>query len=188
MYTLTRAQVAELLKISTRSVDRYIKSGKLRAKKEGKIVYVNKNDVQNIQGGNTQKPHIIINSQRTQTPNPTQTRTVAQPRQDTEALSTIYKDMRNEIRQKDALIQGLSIKLGRSEEIAKNSVSLIDFKRSQFLLEESKEHLAEESQGLKQKTKDLEKELKYEKSSNKLLMIFVIALLIIAAYIWYTKI
>jgi predicted site-specific integrase-resolvase len=34
MYKYTRQEVAELLKISTRSVDRYVKSGKLRVKKE----------------------------------------------------------------------------------------------------------------------------------------------------------
>jgi excisionase family DNA binding protein len=40
MYKYTRQEAAEMLNISTRSVDRYIKSGKLRSKKEGKIVFV----------------------------------------------------------------------------------------------------------------------------------------------------
>jgi excisionase family DNA binding protein len=40
MYKYTRQEAADMLGISTRSVDRYIKSGKLRSKKDGKIVYV----------------------------------------------------------------------------------------------------------------------------------------------------
>ena len=48
MYTYTRQDVAELLWISTRSVDRYIKDWKLRSKKEWKIVYVNNEDVKNL--------------------------------------------------------------------------------------------------------------------------------------------
>jgi excisionase family DNA binding protein len=40
MYKYTRQEAAELLGISTRSVDRYIKAGKLRSKKDGKIVYL----------------------------------------------------------------------------------------------------------------------------------------------------
>ena len=48
MYTYTRQDVAELLWISTRSVDRYIKAWKLRSKKEWKIVYVNNEDVKNL--------------------------------------------------------------------------------------------------------------------------------------------
>jgi DNA-binding CsgD family transcriptional regulator len=34
MYKYTRQEVADLLKISTRTVDRYVVSGKFRAKKE----------------------------------------------------------------------------------------------------------------------------------------------------------
>jgi len=40
MYKYTRQEAAKKLKISTRSVDRYIKAGKLRSQKDGKIVYV----------------------------------------------------------------------------------------------------------------------------------------------------
>ena len=40
MYTYTRQDAADFLWISTRSIDRYIKSGKLRSKKEWKIVYL----------------------------------------------------------------------------------------------------------------------------------------------------
>jgi|TARA_Y100001960_G_C14570249_1_gene775477 excisionase family DNA binding protein len=46
MYKYTRQEVAEKLNISTRSVDRYIKAGKLRAKKDGKVVYVKGSDVE----------------------------------------------------------------------------------------------------------------------------------------------
>ena len=48
MYTLTRQNTADKLDISTRSVDRYIKSGKLRSKKEGKIIYIHARDVANL--------------------------------------------------------------------------------------------------------------------------------------------
>jgi excisionase family DNA binding protein len=34
MYKLTRKEAADLLNISTRSIDRYIKSGKIRTKKD----------------------------------------------------------------------------------------------------------------------------------------------------------
>ena len=40
LYTLTRQEASDTLNISTRSTDRYIKSGKLRSEKRGKIVYV----------------------------------------------------------------------------------------------------------------------------------------------------
>ena len=45
MYKLTRKEAAELLNISTRSIDRYIKSGKIRTKKDWKVVCVNDEDI-----------------------------------------------------------------------------------------------------------------------------------------------
>lgn len=58
------------------------------------------------------------------------------------SLSHIYADLRKEIEKKDELLQNLAVRVGRAEEIAKNSISINDFKKSQFLLEESKSVLA----------------------------------------------
>jgi hypothetical protein len=41
------------------------------------------------------------------------------------------------------------VKLGKYEEVVKNSVSLIEFKKSQFLLDESKTYLTKEVEELK---------------------------------------
>ena len=59
MYTYTRQDAADLLWISTRSIDRYIKSGKLRSKKEWKIVYVNDDDIKNLSWWQDSKQEII---------------------------------------------------------------------------------------------------------------------------------
>jgi hypothetical protein len=59
-------------------------------------------------------------------------------RNDSIALEKIYADLRAEIQKKDTLIQTLSVQLGEATEIAKNSISLVEYKKSQFLLEESK--------------------------------------------------
>jgi len=51
-----RQEAADLLGISVRSVDRYIKSGKIRSEKKWKSVYVNDNDIKNIQTNSDSKP------------------------------------------------------------------------------------------------------------------------------------
>lgn len=150
MYNITRQEAAEKLSISTRSVDRYIKAGKLRSQKEGKIIYIHSSDVDNMMGGNEEKkPEVIIPSEKksyaqasssdssSQTQREPQSNAVMDA-QSRATLEKIYIDLRSELKQKDQTIQDLSIKLGQAQEIAKNSVSLIEFKKSQFLLEESK--------------------------------------------------
>ena len=206
MYTYTRQDVAELLWISTRSVDRYIKAWKLRSKKEWKIVYVNNEDVKNLWWTWEVKHEIIDKKEYEESKKEKQQQEeknieVVEKKElpkskeievktnfKTYPLDEVYYDLRNEIKQKDEVIQDLSIKLWRAEEIVKNSVSMIDFKRSQMLLEDSKTHLGSSISDLKTKNEDLEKKLKYEKTTNWILIITVIVLLTIAWAVWFMNI
>jgi len=203
MYTYTRQDVAELLWISTRSVDRYIKAWKLRAKKEWKIVYVNNEDVKNLWWTGEVKHEIIDKKEYEESKKEKQKENIevvekkelpkskeieVKTNFKTYPLDEVYYDLRNEIKQKDEVIQDLSIKLWRAEEIVKNSVSMIDFKRSQMLLEDSKTHLGSAISDLKTKNEDLEKKLKYEKTTNWILIITVIVLLTIAWAVWFMNI
>jgi hypothetical protein len=103
-------------------------------------------------------------------------------------LEKIYLDMKQDIKVKDRAIQDLSIQLGQAQEIAKNSVSLIEYKKSQFLLEESKGHLAGENTGLKEQTRELSTQLKYEKTSNYILIAFCVILVVSLGVLWFLKI
>ncbi|MGB2110759.1 MAG: hypothetical protein ACPHY8_02300 [Patescibacteria group bacterium] len=103
-------------------------------------------------------------------------------------LENIYSDLKKEIKYKDETIQELSQKLGRAEEMVKNSVSVIEFKKSQFLLEESKGHMNKEVDEIKKEKKKLQSELKYEKTTNLILIVFVVVLLAVAATIWFLSV
>jgi len=194
MYTLTRQQTAEILGISTRSVDRYVKSGKLRSKKEWKIIYIHESDVSNISGSSpASNPQVIVQEKKTSYTQEKRngaeaSSTAVMDAQSRATLEKIYLDLRGEIQTKDKAIQDLSIKLGQAQEIAKNSVSLIEFKKSQFLLEESKWHLAGELTDLKNKEESLREQLKYEKSTNYILIAFCLLLVISVWVLWFIKI
>lgn len=96
--------------------------------------------------------------------------------------------MKQDIKSKDRAIQDLSIQLGQAQEIAKNSVSLIEYKKSQFLLEESKGHLAGENTGLKEQTRELGIKLKEEKTTNYILIAFCTILVVSLGILWFLKI
>ena len=190
-YNLTRQDVAQTLNISTRSVDRYIKSWKLRSQKKWKVVFVNESDVENLKSG-VNKNHEVIVPKKKQNINDKdiekRSSIKAQDSIKNDTLDMIYKDLRDEIKSKDEIIQQISIRLWRAEEIAKNSVSLVEFKKSQFLLEERKWYLNNEAQKFKKQKEDIEKNLKYEKTTNLVLIIFMIILLIFSAILWFIKI
>lgn len=188
MYNLTRQEVAEKLNISTRSVDRYIKSWKLRAKKKWKVVYINDNDVENINGDSKQNWEVIMPGENKQNSPENNKEVIINNKSMTWWLTEIYKDLREEIQKKDQIIQELATKVWRSEEVLKNSVSLIDFKKSQFLLEESKWHLNNKATELQKNNEKLIEDLKHEKTTNIILIIFTLALLIISWALWFIKI
>jgi len=188
MYTITRQDAAQMLWVSTRSVDRYIKAWKLRSKKEGKIIYIHSKDIENISGeSNDSKAEVIIPQDKTKSYSESkshfqQARTTSSEVMDAQSRATlekIYLDLRWEIQTKDKAIQDLSIRLGQAQEIAKNSVSLVEFKKSQFLLEESKGHIAHENSALKDQADELTQKLKYEKTTNLILLWTVVFWVII---------
>jgi len=187
MYLASRQEVANKLNISTRSVDRYMKAWKLRAKKEWKVVYVKWSDVENLIWNGERKQEVIVEQKGVN--NIESQKIVARNDENVSwTLWYIYKDLKAEIEKKDQLIQSLAMRVWKAEEVAKNSVSLLDFKKSQYLLEESKEGLNKEVEDLEKEKERLAWELKYEKNSNIMLIIFVIILLFVAWTIWFMKI
>ncbi|NDK08558.1 excisionase family DNA-binding protein [Candidatus Gracilibacteria bacterium] len=191
MYKLTRKEAADLLNISTRSVDRYIKSGKIRTKKDGKVVCVNEEDISRLKNNGDSIQEVILPSKKENNTNNDSDFVTDYIPSDSKSLSVldnIYDDLKKEIIKKDSVIQDLSIKLGRAEEMAKNSISLIEFKKSQFLLEEGKEFLSQEITDLKTEKNRLLKDLNYEKSTNSILMIFILVLITLGIIIWFANI
>jgi len=187
MYNLTRQEVAEKLSISTRSVDRYVKSWKLRSKKIWKIVYINDSDVNNLDNPKNKTWEVITPSNSNNEKKENNSSEIV-TNNESWVLNEIYKDLKSEIEKKDAIIQELSMRVWKSEEIAKNSMSLMDFKKSQFLLEESKWHLNNKVSNLEKDNENLQEDLKHEKNTNIILIIFTFILLIISWILWFIKI
>lgn len=190
MYKYTRQEVAEKLNISTRSVDRYIKAWKLRAKKDGKVVYVKGSDVEALLWGTSIKQEVIVPKTETKSIHveSSESKSVSIPSEVNQTLDNIYGDLRTQIQEKDWKIQELSVKLGKYEEVVKNSVSLIEFKKSQFLLDESKTYLTNEVEDLKIEKERLGGELRSEKKTNLILVVFVVILIAVSAAIMYVNI
>ena len=174
-------------------MDRYIKSWKLRSKKEWKVVYINTDDIENLIWNWDYKQEVIVEKKvinnTTDNIKSMETNDISKSNESLSGtLSTIYKDLKEEIQKKDQLIQTLAMRVWKAEEVANSSMSLIDFKKSQYLLEESKENISKELSQLWKEKEILTKELKYEKTTNILLIIFVIILLAISITIWFMKI
>lgn len=207
MYKHTRQEAADLLQVSTRTIDRYVESGKLRAKKDWKVVYINTADLENLSWAWTQKQEIIIEKkipEKKQEHKTPEVKKEAKVKEEIEIKETtavaelstkkpttldwVYMDLKSEIREKDKIITELSIRLWQAEEIAKNSVSLIDYKKSQFLLETSRSNLNQNIIDLESDKDELEKELSYQKTNNIIMLLALVFLFAVAWTIFFLKV
>lgn len=80
MYQVTREEASSMLNLSTRSIDRYIRSGKLRSKKEGKIVYIHQEDIDNFLGKGPAKIEILNHASTAHIHEPVESVEIAYPR------------------------------------------------------------------------------------------------------------
>lgn len=179
MYTITRDQAAEILNISTRSIDRYIKSWKIRAIKEGKIVFIHSQDIDNLSWNVSQNQEIILPNQI-----PQKTQEVER----NEDTLTIFWYLQEDLAKKDEEIKSLHKQIGQMEEVLKNSISLIEFKKNQFLLEDSKNALHSEVEVLKKEILLQKNFLKEEKKLTYILLWISSLLFLLLFVIWFVKI
>jgi excisionase family DNA binding protein len=194
VYNINRQEAADILWISTRSIDRYVKSWKIRSKKDWKIVLVNSDDV-NILNSSSKVIHKVILSENDSINTEIKTNSInshiVKKDEYEKVLSTfekMYSGFREEVKQKDEKIQELSIRVWKAEQEKSNSIDLMEYKKVQFLSEQSKSELSsklEKEISLNRKTID---ELKYEKNTNKLLIVFIVVLFVISGFIFFVNI
>ncbi len=185
MYTTTREEAALKLWLSTRSIDRYIRNWKLRSQKVWKIVYINEEDIENFINGDSKKQVILTQENMNIEP---QTHSLKKENDSWKDFVQIFSMLKEEIDKKDNEIKDLTFKIGKMEEVVKSSISVIEFKKNQYLLEESKKSMAT---SLEEATKQLEEkkvELKQERKNNFILLSLILILFIALIIVWVVSI
>ena len=197
MYNINRQEASEILWVSTRSIDRYIKSWKIRAKKNWKIILLKDSDINALSWTTTVKHKVIISSENKTSNNSDleireeSSKGLVKKAEYEKVLATfenMFSSFREEIKNKDSKIEELSIKLWRAEEQKSNSIDMMEYKKVQFLSEEAKKSLSNTLEKEKSEKEKINKELKYEKTTNKLLIIFIVILFIISGVIFFMNI
>ena len=185
MYNLTRQDASILLNMSTRNLDRYIKSGKIRIQKKWKVIYLNSDDVDKIQNKWKNNQEVIISKKSSFVSLEKESQAIEVKN---ESTNFIYTDLKKLLIEKDKKIEDLTYALWKIEENLKNSITMIEFKKSQFLLEQSRESLEKDLEIEKNKSKDLEEKLLKENKINLVLISASIIIFILLVVIWFAKV
>lgn len=189
-YSVDREKAATLLGVSTRSIDRYIKSNKIRSRKLGKKLYLHDEDIERLRSGGIQEDFVIMtgdsNSYADNQDEAVVTlhSTSKHTMRDMVNYRDLYDQANEKIAVKDKMIQELSYRLGQSETELKNTISLSEYKKATFLLESAKSQWEEEKSHMIEKVSFLENSLKREHILVKTLVITLMVTFVVSVCLW----
>lgn len=199
-FTLDRYAAAENLAISTRTLDRYVKAGKLRSKKVGKKVFVHDGDLEILKN---ELGREVDDSARQE-----DVEFVSPKAEDGEIVffddvkkdtgfrrkpvlvdyQDLFEDAQKRIDEKDRVIRELSYRVGQAEAELKNSVSMIEFKKTSYLLEAAKTKGDEEKANAMREVEAVTKRLESEKNITAILAFALAILLLGFLGMWFATI
>lgn len=182
-FILDRNEAAERLWVSTRTIDRYIQSNRIRTRREGKKILLDEGDVEAIRlevpASESADDYVVVLNEepldsshkdevslaKISEKNPDMTLAIAE-------FSRIYDDAQNLLEKKEEKIQELSYKLWQAETELQNSVNASEYRRTAHLLEMTKAKIDEDAKKFDDKIGTLEKEVQKKNS-------FIIGLVIL---------
>lgn len=181
-YSITRQNAAKILNVSTRTVDRYVKNGKLSYKKIANKVLLAKEEVQELQnefGALRQELNTEIISSNTTT-----NTNVAIPSQLEEAIDEkidkfflIFKEKDKMIEEKNKIIFMLQQRIAEVETKLQHMVALPDYNKE-------KQGMLIEKEKLEWKVQELRGVVKTEKTKNLVFIWFALIFIAIAIFLF----
>ncbi len=170
-FTLDRVDAAKRLGVSTRTIDRYIQAGRIRTRRIGKKMFLEEDDVEEVRlsdPSRREEDYIVIMDEKaddTEIPlegeiiDGSNRQVVSHQNQMFPEFLRLYDEVVANIAKKDEIIQDLSYRLGKSETELKNSIPLVEYKKTSFLLESAKSKSDSDAETLSTKVQVLEKEI-----------------------------
>jgi len=174
----SRSQAADLLGISTRTLDRYLKAKKIKSKEIKGHVRIYQTELEKLAEEIGKK---IITEENIITPVQKQAKSKEIISHSIHGHDLIYKNLYEETKAelKDAYgqLQMVNYQLGQFEEKLKNSVPLLAQKNEEKELETAK-------QDLEKKSQEIEQKLKIERLNKWIFAILLFGILILQPILW----
>lgn len=153
VYTIGREEAAKRLGVSSRTLDRWIRSGRLKHKSVGRNIYVHAGEFDILLKQHNvryQRADTFAGQIDQTTGNTAHESTTASHTVDTreEVFRKLYEEAAAEVKAKQEKLEAASFRVGQLEAALKNSVPLIEHKQREEELRQKEELLARENSTL----------------------------------------
>ncbi len=183
MYNLTREQAAEILQISTRTLDRRVRKWILSHEKKANKVYLSEDEVNNYKQHKEVSDVILDTSIKTPNKNNIDIEHITEKIEkhlddNLWKFFEVLKEKDNKLEEKNKIIFALQQRLGEVETKMKNMVALP-------LYQKEKEQIIIEKEHLKSENKLLEEKIKKEKIINIFLTGLIVLVIILLIFLFW---
>jgi len=192
-YNVDRKAASKLLKVSVRTVDRYIKKKVLAAQNVGGRVWLNKDEVYGLI--DRKNPETIDTEVDMSTPmtsidiigdiqeseqqrlSTTETRKIVKSADTSHLYKDLYEKTKEELQEKQERLEIANYRVGQLEAQLKNSIPLLEYHRESSEKRLEKAHLIEKVEHGERAIKSLCQRIKFEESHKKILFAILLILL-----------
>lgn len=140
-YTTTRETASELLSVSTRTLDRYLKTGKLRSKSIKRKVFVHSDDLAKLSGRLRKKPK--AKRRTVHADSAAEPAVTVENAPEEKVFRELYAEATTELKTKQEKLEAASFRVGQLETQLKNSVPLLEYKQKEDELSGENKRLKE---------------------------------------------
>ncbi len=212
-FTLSRQDAADLLAVSTRTLDRYIRSKKLSARKKGGAILLSEEEVNNLKVSQFQNMHgaspevegrahrhidsvaarqnstIFDAETGTIEENPVATvapaaKAVASKGAREQVFEELYDLSRREVREYHNKLEAANYRLGQMEMQLKHSVPLLDYHAKEEVLKQQDEIIQGKVKRQEETLNVMEHELKSERLNKNIYIGLLFGLLALQPLLW----
>ncbi len=181
-YTVTRNQAANLLWVSTRTIDRYVKSGKLSYKKVANKVILNEEELRILQNEFSSlrqevSTELIWENDSLLAVKPI--KNISSIDEKLDKFYLIFQEKDKQIDEKNKIIFMLQQRIGELEAKIQTMIALPDYNKE-------KQQAIEEKRVLEEKLAKLTSKVREQETKTYVVIIFAIIFIIIARY-FYVK-
>ena len=182
-----RDEASTILKVSTRTIDRYVRKFRFKTRKDGRRVLIKRDDIDRIiqdhlgqyvdmkmDNGEAVKneSNIAVKDLKIETKK-------KDAEKDDEVYKGLYNEVKKEIKEKQERLDAATYRVGQLEAQVKNMVPLLDFSRKEKELKEAKSTIEQKELEKAQAIQKMENELKTERIA-KWIYLSLVGMLLVA--------
>lgn len=198
MYDIDRKTASKMLKVSMRTVDRYIVAKKLSTQQHDGRIWLNRKEIHKLRsskkvdnGGDTSKPKMSIdNSMSTvddmsidsvdiMSTSDSQIKSRERVITGDEVYKNLFEELQQELKNKQERLEGANYRVGQLEALLKDSVPRLDYQRALNAEKAEKEEIRTKLEMKSLESEQLSSKLKEEKTDKRVYLIILFILMLL---------